>query len=456
MCASRLDCFQACDVRGRVPEDLDLELAQKIGRAFAAVCDLSKVVVGRDIRLTSEALSRALIEGLCDMGCDVYDIGLGGTEEMYHAVFSLSDQGVDGGVMVTASHNPAAYNGMKFVTADACPVTWTSGLQAMEEMIVKDIFPPLAGRRGICRVCDTRAAYIERILNSVETSTYTPLKIVVNSGNGCAGPVIDHFEAHLPFTFIKLLHEPDGRFPHGVPNPLLLDNRELTTQAVREHDADLGIAWDGDFDRCFFWDEHGDFIESYYIVGLLACEMLQKEAGAKILYDPRLIWNTEELILAHGGIPVMTTIGHTLIKERMRKENALYGGEMSAHHYFRDFGQSDSGMLPWLLLTSLLCRKGTTLSELIAERKKAYPVSGEINSTVKDADAVIAKIRKCYADGQISEIDGLSIEYPKYRFNIRKSSTEPFLLRLNVEARGDKELLRQQTEALLRIIRGQE
>ena len=278
-----------------------------------------------------------------------------------------------------------------------------------------------------------------------------PMKIVVNSGNGCAGPIIDLLEKKLPFDFVKLHHKPDGNFPNGVPNPLLHDKREETSQVVREHGADLGIAWDGDFDRCFFWDEHGEFIEGYYLVGILAAELLKKEPGAKILHDPRLIWNTQEVVAAAGGIPIMTKTGHAFIKERMRQENAVYGGEMSAHHYFRDFGYCDSGMIPWLLVCTLLSRKGIRLSELVSERIAAFPVSGEINNKVARPDAVIAHIKEAYAEGKMDFTDGLSVAFPNYRFNMRKSNTES-LLRLNVETRGDMVLLREKTQEILALI----
>lgn len=451
MSQSLLPCFKAYDIRGRVPDELNPELARKIGQSFAAVYDLKKVVVGRDIRLSSESLAAALTSGLRDMGCEVLDLGLIGTEEMYHGAFSLESEGVDGGVVVTASHNPADYNGMKFVVKGARPVTGESGLRAMAKMITEDAIPSPHEVRGGCRFFNNKAQYVEHLLSYVDLKKLGPLKIVVNSGNGCAGAVIDLLEKHLPFTFVKIQHEPDGTFPHGVPNPLLIENRELTTRAVKEHGADLGIAWDGDFDRCFFWDENGNFIEGYYIVGVLATAMLKKEGGARILYDPRLTWNSQELIRENGGVPIMTRTGHAFIKERMRKENALYGGEMSAHHYFRDFGYCDSGMIPWLLVTSLLCSDGVKLSSLVEARKAAFPVSGEINNRVQDADSVIAAIEKKYADGTRDYTDGLSVEYENYRFNVRKSNTEP-LLRLNIETRGDVQLLEEKTRELLGLI----
>lgn len=446
-----LPCFKAYDIRGKVPDELNPELALKIGRSFAAVYNLKKVVVGRDIRLSSEDLVQALTSGLRDMGVDVLDLGLCGTEEIYHAAFSMESLGVDGGVIVTASHNPADYNGMKFVVKGARPVTGESGLKEMSRLIVSDSLPEPTATPGQFERINNKDNYIRHLLGYVDTNKLKPLKIVVNSGNGCAGAIIDLLESHLPFQFIRVHHEPDGTFPHGVPNPLLPEKRAETAKLVLEHSADLGIAWDGDFDRCFFWDEKGNFIEGYYVVGLLAREMLKKEPGGKILYDPRLTWSTEELVRQAGGIPVMTRTGHAFIKERMRQENAIYGGEMSAHHYFRDFGYCDSGMIPWLLVASLLCEQGKNLSELMSDRMVAFPVSGEINNRVADPDAIIAQIEEKYGDGEKDYTDGLSIAFTDFRFNIRKSNTEP-LLRLNVESRRDVELLRKKTEELLTII----
>jgi phosphomannomutase len=341
---------------------------------------------------------------------------------------------------------------MKFVVKGALPVKGESCLLSMSQMISEKRIPEVSPVKGDCRPYSSKGDYIDHLMGYVDVEKLRPLKIVVNSGNGCAGGIVDLLEQRLPFTFIKVQHDADGRFPNGVPNPLLVENRELTTQAVKEHGADLGIAWDGDFDRCFFWDENGDFIEGYYVVGLLAQVMLQKESGATILYDPRLTWNSYELISQFGGVPVMTKTGHAFIKERMRQENALYGGEMSAHHYFRDFGYCDSGMIPWLLVASLLSAGGgCLLSTLVEQRKRAYPVSGEINNRVADPDAVIAAIEEKYADGRKDYTDGLSVEFDNYRFNVRKSNTEP-LLRLNVETRGDQQLLEEKTRELLGLI----
>ncbi len=452
-----LKCFTAYDVRGRVPDELNSDIAARIGLAFCQQINGRKVIIGRDMRLSSPEISDALCAVLTRASIDVVDIGLCGTEEMYFAVFNGEDDGIDGGIMVTASHNPADYNGMKFVRQGARPMSRDSGLLEVAENAASQKWFDNAlsqqdAKNGQRRTMQDKSLYISHLLSSIDLKKLKPLKIVVNSGNGCAGPVIDLLEEHLPFTFIRLNHQPDGTFPNGVPNPLLPEKREATAQAVREHDADLGIAWDGDFDRCFFYDENGRFIEGYYIVGLLAVSILGLHPGATILHDPRLIWNTREMALAAGGKPVMTKTGHAFIKEKMRKENAIYGGEMSAHHYFREFGYCDSGMLPWLLVCQLLSEQGVSLSTLVDDRMRAYPVSGEINSTVADPDAVIQKVEDAYKNGEKEYTDGLSVSYPEFRFNLRKSNTEP-VLRLNVETRGDEALLRQKTDELLDLIK---
>ena len=445
-------CFTAYDIRGRIPDQLNGELALKIGRAYGAIYRPSKVVLGHDIRLSSPELTAAVARGLNEMGADVLHLGLCGTEEVYHAAFSMVDQGVDGGIMITASHNPSDYNGMKFVTRKARPVTAENGLSQMAEMVTSGSLPESALKTGGQQTVSDKSSYIDHVLGYVDTSRLSPLKLVVNSGNGCAGAVVDLLDKRLPMEFVRLHHNPDGTFPNGVPNPLLPENRDETARLVIESGADLGIAWDGDFDRCFFWDENGNFIEGYYLVGLLALEMLKKESGGKILHDPRLIWNTQDLVIAAGGQPLITKTGHTLIKERMWQENSIYGGEMSAHHYFRDFGCCDSGMIPWLLVCSIISRSGTSLSALVTERLERYPVSGEINSVVDDADAAITRVEQHFQGGEKDDIDGLSLAFENFRFNIRKSNTEP-LLRLNVETRGDKKLLEEKTGELLELIR---
>lgn len=444
-------CFKSYDIRGKVPEELNSDLARRIGRCFSTLFQTKKVVVARDIRPSGDELVLSLSKGLMEMGTEVLDLGLCGTEEIYHAAFSLESDGVDGGIIVTASHNPADYNGMKFVVKGARPVTGESGLVEIGQMIVENRVPVPTYGSGVVQQFDNKVNYRDHLLSYIDINNLRPLKIVVNSGNGCAGPILDMLEERLPFEFVKLHHDPDGSFPNGVPNPLLLENREVTGRTVVENSADLGLGWDGDFDRCFFWDENGRFIEGYYIVGLLAKQMLIKDPGAKILYDPRLVWNTVEEVEAAGGEPVITRTGHAFIKERMRQEDSVYGGEMSAHHYFRDFGYCDSGMIPWLLVCSYLSEKNMKLSELVSERMKAFPVSGEINRQVSDPDSVIEEIAKAYASGQLERIDGLSVSFDDWRFNIRKSNTEP-LIRLNVETRNNKELLQEKVSELLGYI----
>lgn len=444
-----LECFKAYDVRGRVPDQLNEDIAYRIGRAYAEVVKPGSVVVGHDIRLTSEALKMAVANGLRDAGVDVFDIGLCGTEEIY---FATSHAKLGGGIAITASHNPKDFNGMKFVREQSIPISGDSGLFDIQRLAEQNQFAPVA-RRGGYQKLDTAAAYVEHLLSYVDVKTLKPLKIVVNAGNGGAGQVIDRLEKYLPFTFIKVHHEPNGEFPNGVPNPLLEENRAATIDAVRAHRADLGIAWDGDFDRCFFFDESGEFIEGYYVVGLLAEAFLRKHPGERIVHDPRLTWNTIEVAKAYGGIAVQSKTGHAFIKERMRKENAIYGGEMSAHHYFRDFAYCDSGMIPWLLVTQLICDSGKPLSQLVQERMRAFPCSGEINRTVKDVKAVLAAVESQYAPAaqQVDRTDGLSMVMGEWRFNVRGSNTEP-VLRLNVESRGDEALMQAQTRALLAVI----
>jgi phosphomannomutase len=445
-------CFKAYDIRGKVPSQLDAAMAGQIGRCFGAVFDPGVVVVGHDIRLSSPELIEALAAGLNLVGVNVLHLGLCGTEEMYHAAFSMADQGVGGGIMITASHNPAEYNGMKFVQRCARPVTGNNGLFAIGEMITAGKVPEASRKRGSQTAVQDKTAYIEHLLTHVDVGRLTPMRVVANSGNGCAGAVIDLLEPLLPIDFIRLHHQPDGSFPNGVPNPLLSKNREETAAAVIRHGADFGIGWDGDFDRCFFWDENGRFIDGYYMVGLLAQAMLLREQGAKILHDPRLVWNTRELVAEAGGVAIQTSTGHALIKEKMWKEAAVYGGEMSAHHYFRDFGCCDSGMIPWLLICSLMSRTSQTLSSLVDRRMEAYPISGEINSEVDDPDAVIAAVEQAFSGGDVDRMDGLSVAFDDFRFNIRKSNTEP-LLRLNVETRGNPGLLKEKTDELLALIR---
>ncbi|QFT53462.1 phosphomannomutase [Microbulbifer sp. THAF38] len=447
---SDLTCFKAYDLRGRVPDELNTEVAYRVGRAFAQFLRAKRVVVGHDIRLTSGELTDALVNGLRDAGTDVFHIGECGTEEVYFATFHGD---FDGGICVTASHNPMDYNGMKFVRAGSRPISGDTGLFDIKRLAEENDFAPVAERGSLQRF-EHRADFVKHLLGYVDSKALKPLKLVVNAGNGGAGAVVDALAPHLPFEFVRVHHQPDGNFPNGIPNPLLPENRASTAEAVRESGADFGIAWDGDFDRCFFFDENGDFIEGYYVVGLLAEAFLVKHKGAKVVHDPRLLWNTEDIVRAAGGEPVQSKTGHAFIKERMRKEDAIYGGEMSAHHYFRDFAYCDSGMIPWLLVAELVSRSGKTLSQLVGERMAAFPCSGEINSKVQDAAAVIKAAEEKYGAEALSveHVDGLSVAYAEWRFNLRMSNTEP-VIRLNVESRGDKALMREKTEELLKLIR---
>ena len=445
------EAFGAYDIRGIYPETINEEIAYRIGRFFPSLFVAKKVVVGNDIRLSGPSLKESLIKGLTESGCDVMDIGQCGTEMIY---FATSHFKMDGGVMITASHNPKEYNGMKFVRQEARPISGDTGLRELEKQVADGELLTAAEIPGKVESLDIIEAYVKHILSYVDVTKLKPLKVVVNAGNGAAGPIIDVMEKYLPFDLVKIHHEADGNFPNGVPKPLLAENREATAKAVRESGADAGVAWDGDFDRCFMFDEQGNFIEGYYMVGFLAKAFLKKNQGAKIIYDPRLTWNTEEIVKENGGIPVISKSGHAFIKEKMRKENAVYGGEMSAHHYFRDFSYCDSGMIPWLLVLELLSlADGSQLSELMQERMQKYPCSGEINSKVKEPDKVLEQIEAEYGPkGKVTKIDGLSVELDNWRFNLRKSNTEP-VIRLNVETQQNNVLMQQKTKELLMKIR---
>jgi phosphomannomutase len=449
----RIDCFKAYDVRGRVPEELDEDVAYRIGRAYAAFVEPRTVAVGRDIRASSPLLTASLVEGLTDSGVDVLDIGVGGTELSYFATFSRQ---LDGGIMVTASHNPPNYNGMKFVREESRPISADTGLKDIRALAERGEFGRPAAARGKVREVDVKPDYVAHLLSYVDSRALSPLKIVVNAGNGGAGPIVDLLEPHLPFRFVKVFHEPDGNFPNGVPNPMIEENRAVTIERLRAERADLAIAWDGDYDRCFLFDELGQFIEGYYIVGLLAESFLKKTPGGRIVHDPRLTWNTLDIVSRFGGEAVQSKSGHAFIKQRMREVDAVYGGEMSAHHYFRRFSYADSGMIPWLLITQIMSERKQSLSQLVGERMRAFPASGEINRRVDDAPAVIARVEEKYTRGAVAvdRTDGLSVELAAWRFNLRSSNTEP-LLRLNVESRGDAELMRAKTAELLALLGGE-
>lgn len=495
-------CFKAYDIRGRIPDELNEDIAYRIGCGYAAVIQpRGAVAVGWDIRQTSPAFAAALIRGLNDSGVDTREIGLCGTEMIYHAA---AQPGMGGGIVVTASHNPIDYNGMKLVREQAIPISGDSGLREIADYVANmaESTTPSA-EHGNNQPLDITDSYVEKVLSFINIGKLRPLHLVVNAGNGAAGPALDAIAEKLPFKITRIHHEPDGTFPNGIPNPLLPENRAATAEAVRRHDADMGIAWDGDYDRCFLFDEQGNFIEGYYIVGMLAEQLLHAyqaplpntgegqatqpplplagegrgEGSNKIIHDPRLSWNTIELVKQAGGTPVMSKTGHSFIKERMRKENAVYGGEMSAHHYFRDFAYCDSGMIPWLLVAEYLSTSGKPLSTLVKERIAAYPCSGELNYRVTDAQATIARIEAHYSKGDsganthsplpttqsplprdrtthspaVDRTDGLSMDFGTWRFNLRSSNTEP-LLRLNVESQGDRPLMEAKTDELAKLI----
>lgn len=450
-----LTCFKAYDIRGKLGEELNEDIAYRIGRAFAQHTQASKVVVGGDVRLTSEELKLALAKGLTEGGCNVIDLGLCGTEHIY---FATSHLACDGGICVTASHNPIDYNGMKLVRENSKPISGDTGLFDIKALAEKNKFIDVA-QAGTLTQHNIEQAYTEHLFTYINKDNLKPLKLVVNAGNGAAGPAIDAIESHfnqlnVPVELIKIHHEPDGTFPHGIPNPLLPENRSSTRDAVLAHKADMGIAWDGDFDRCFLFDENGEFIEGYYIVGLLAENFLVKNPGAKIIHDPRLTWNTIDIVQESGGEPILCKTGHAFIKERMRDENAVYGGEMSAHHYFRDFAYCDSGMIPWLLVAELLCIKGEPLSKLVQDRIAKYPSSGEINNRIENPKEAIDRVLDFYKNSasNIDYTDGISVEFDTWRFNLRCSNTEP-VVRLNVESKQDVALMEKQTAAVLALLK---
>jgi phosphomannomutase len=464
-----LTCFKAYDIRGQLGSELNTDIAYRIGRAYAEFIKPKSVVLGGDVRKTSSELKMALAKGIMDAGSDVIDIGMTGTEEVYFAVQHLA---VDGGIEVTASHNPIDYNGMKPVQKGSRPVSADSGLldikRMAEETESKSIHELRVASceketetetetesKGKYTEIDTLVPYVEHLMTYIDTNNIKPLKLVVNSGNGAAGHVVDEIERvftekNIPITFVKVHHEADATFPNGIPNPILVENRSVTSRAVIDSGADFGIAWDGDFDRCFLFDEKGQFIEGYYIVGLLSEAFLAKNKGQKVIHDPRLTWNTIEIAEKMKGKAIQSKTGHAFIKERMRLEDAVYGGEMSAHHYFRDFGYCDSGMIPWLLVAELVGTKGQVLSRLVKARIEKFPSPGEINRKVVDTQTTIQRIEDIYSKDAINidRTDGISVEFDEWRFNLRASNTEP-VIRLNLETRGDQELMRIKTEELV-------
>ncbi|MCF8261780.1 MAG: phosphomannomutase [Melioribacteraceae bacterium] len=446
---SKIPGFKAYDIRGKVPSELNVDLAYKVGRTLVKFLNAKSVVIGHDVRESSEAISEALANGITDAGADVKDLGLCGTEMIY---FGTPQLDADAGVMITASHNPPEYNGLKFVKKGSVPMGYDSGLSTIEEMISNDNLGKVSVTKGNVENVDLMDSFIKSLDRFFDKATMNSYKVVVNSGNGCVGPALDKLEPNLPVEMIKVFHEPDSSFPNGVPNPLLVENRQPTIDAILKNNADLGVAWDGDYDRCFFFDENGEFIEGYYIVGLLAKSILKKHPGEKIVHDPRLVWNTIDEVKKANGKAVQSQSGHAFIKQKMREVNSIYGGEMSAHHYFRENYYSDSGLIPFLLILQLMSEEGKKLSELVNEMISSYPCSGEINTTLENPTAKLEEIKVKYSDGVTEYVDGVSVSYEKWRFNVRLSNTEP-LIRLNVESKGDIELMNKKTEELLALIR---
>lgn len=436
----KLTCFKSYDIRGKLGEELNDDIAYDIGAAIAQCLDVESVVLGGDCRETSASLKAAVARGLQDMGVDVLDIGMCGTEEVYFATDHLN---ADAGVEVTASHNPITYNGMKIVGKGSRPLDPATELSAIHKAAEHAEFT-LNANKGKLTSVDVRKAYAAKVCSFIEPAKLKPLKILVNAGNGTAGPAFDEIAELLnaqgaPITFVRMDHEPDASFPNGIPNPLLPENQPRTANAVRENGADFGVAWDGDFDRCFFFDHTGAFVDGYYIVGLLAQQAVTAHKGETIIYDPRMIWNTQEIVAELGGKAVPARTGHAYQKAVMREHGAIYGGEMSAHHYFRDFAYCDSGMIPWLMVAELVSTTGLSLADLIADRKAKFPASGEQNFELKDPAAAMEHVENSLKSEavEIEHFDGLSMDFDSWRLNLRASGTEP-LVRLNIETRGDE------------------
>lgn len=453
-----ISCFKAYDVRGELGVNLDEHIAYRIGRAFAQILlgqtDTPNpvIVIGSDIRPSSHALKLATIDGITDAGADVLDLGMSGTEEVY---FATSHVGAIGGIEVTASHNPINYNGLKLVRENSRPISADTGLADIKALAESGEFTDAV--KGQVHTNTDKTAYIDKLTSFVDTDKFTPKTIVVNSGNGSAGPVVDELEQRLgdKITLIKVHHTPDGSFPNGIPNPMIIANQQSTSDAVIAHKADFGVAFDGDFDRCFLFDEKGQFIEGSYVVGMLAQAFLNKHQGASIVYDPRVVYNTQDVITTHGGVPAVSKSGHSFIKQIMRETGAIYGGEMSAHHYFKDFFYCDSGMIPWLLVIELLSTTGKTLSALVDDYIAKFPSSGELNFRLGQVNAgqigEILQDKYAHLNPAKDTLDGLSLDFGDWRFNLRSSNTEP-LIRLNIETRGDKALLADKTAEILAVL----
>ena len=442
----KISSFKAYDIRGQLPHEINPEIAYRVGNATAEYLSAKKMILGRDIRASSKELSESMASGLMDAGVDVIDIGECGTENVYYATGELKSCG---GVMVTASHNPSDYNGFKIVSENAKPISSETGLLDIRKIAESDK-RLISELRGNLEQRDLNQSYVKKVLSFIDPDSLSKLKVVMNPGNGGAGVYAEYISKNMPIEIIKLNFDPDSSFPNGIPNPMIEENRASTSQAVIDNKADLGIAWDGDFDRCFFFDEKGNFIEGYYLVGLLAKSFLIKNRNERVIYDPRLTWNTIDVVERYGGDAIQCQSGHSFIKKSMRDNDAVYGGEMSAHHYFRDFYYCDSGMIPWLLILEMISEEKMPLSQMIQKYRERYPVSGEINLKVNNTNTIIDSIKEYYLDDAlgVDETDGVGMEFEKWRFNLRASNTEP-LIRLNVESNSNESLMNEKTRELV-------
>ena len=442
----KISSFKAYDIRGQLPHEINSEIAYRVGNATAEYLSAKKMILGRDIRASSKELSESMASGLIDAGVDVIDIGECGTENVYYATGELKSCG---GVMVTASHNPPDYNGFKIVSENAKPISSETGLLDIRKIAESDK-RLISELRGNLEQRDLNQSYVKKVLSFIDPDSLSKFKVVMNPGNGGAGVYAEYISKNMPIEIIKLNFDPDSSFPNGIPNPMIEENRASTSQAVIDNKADLGIAWDGDFDRCFFFDEKGNFIEGYYLVGLLAKSFLIKNRNERVIYDPRLTWNTIDIVERYGGDAIQCQSGHSFIKKSMRDNDAVYGGEMSAHHYFRDFYYCDSGMIPWLLILEMISEEKMPLSQMIQKYRERYPVSGEINLKVNNTKTIIDSIKEYYLDDAlgVDETDGVGMEFEKWRFNLRASNTEP-LIRLNVESYNNESLMNEKTRELV-------
>src|ERR1700757_858264 len=439
--------FKAYDVRGIYPDELDEEGAEAIGRAYVEQFEPRKIAVGRDTRLSSPTMQEAVIRGAAAAGCEVLDIGLVGTEMVYFAVGSLE---LEGGIMVTASHNPKQYTGMKLVRRGALPVGGESGLLDVRDRVMAEQDTTGARHRscpeGTVETHDIWPSYVDRVLSFVDVSSIKPLKVVIDAANGMAGTMLPPVLERIPVETVRCFFEPDGSFPNPEPNPLLPENREFIVRKTLEEQADLGVAFDGDADRCFFVDDTGEFVPGDFVTALFAESLLEKEPGAKIIYDVRASRAVPDTIERRGGVPLINRVGHAFIKARMRNEGAAFAGEVSGHYYFRDFSQADSGVIPFLLMLELISKRGR-LSELLAPLRSRYFITGEINTPVPDVALKLQELKERYADGRVSHLDGISVDFDDWHFNVRPSNTEP-LLRLNLEATSEELMERKRDEVL--------